>query len=62
MSKAQNVVGPKAQALLNSGVMWEEDGAVVAKASDGVIVSIGHIYNWAAIEAYLTSYPTPDVW
>ena len=60
-------------ALATSGVKplatIAKDGSITGKASDGTVVSLGHVF-WVgpvehgadAIQNYLSTHPTPDTW
>jgi hypothetical protein len=40
-----------------------EDGEIIAKASDGVTVSLGNVkYAPKSLLNYLTAHPTPETW
>ena len=48
--------------LIASGAITMKDGEYVGTASDGVDVLIGSEGRESDAEAYLTDYPTPDLW
>ncbi len=50
------------QEYLANGTVWIEGSDYVARASDGVIVSIGNVGREEQVEAYLADNPAPSDW
>jgi len=48
--------------LYADGSIWNRDGDILGRASDGAIVNIGDAGRLKQIEAYLRDHPTPDTW
>lgn len=58
-------VGDRAMALLEAGIASIEGIELNAKASDGVEITFGCIFDKAdavKLERYLEDHPTPDTW
>lgn len=48
--------------LMQAATVWTEKGAIVGRASDGVIVQLGSADNLPAVAAYLDQHPVPETW